>query len=418
MLLEFRTLGCGIHPGLWGIPGGAGESSETSDSAASREPQDAEGARPDRRFFAAGDIPEETSLDAMLAIAPVLSQQRLCDADVTDRIFSALFYSHLWPILAKTWPATGADTCLLWTIGNIPFRKFKSAVPFLLTRSHPCALVPALAAELMFALFYLLDDLIDSRTHRYGRATAFGARGSAQIATAIMIGLTQIDEWLVSMHASNNVRQAVKEGARALADEQVVRRGSGSGNLGDYAEHSMRRTRFLGDLWTIACEESGCDAEAALIRRTYGACALAGQIKNDLRDIRTTEREERFRDIKDGVRNACVLRLLEIGHESECEWLTTRLVAGGAVTAEDEGELTRLFSKHEVDRWARTQVQELSEQVLASIAAAADVSDARRVVLSEWVALQFTRGLDSVSDHSPTRVARLLEAVAELTERL
>ena len=133
----------------------------------------------------------------------------------------------------------------------------------------------------------------------------------------------------------------------------------------------MRRTRFLGDLWTLACEESGCEAEASLIQRIYGTCALAGQIKNDLRDIRATEKDERFRDIRDGVRNSCILRLLEIVDESERSWLTGHLANHSSVTTEDEAEFARLFSRHEIDSWASSQVLALSEQVLATV-------DARR----------------------------------------
>ncbi|MGH9722674.1 MAG: class 1 isoprenoid biosynthesis enzyme [Bryobacteraceae bacterium] len=367
----------------------------------------------------ASEIPEDTSLDALRAVLTSLSSQgnNLRVADVTDQVFSALFYSHLWPVLTKTWPPAGAGACLVWTIRNIPFRKFKSAVPVLLTASHPRSIGPALAAELMFALFYLLDDLIDQRTHRYGKETALGASGPAQSATAIMVALTQIDEWLASMQASDSVRRAVNEGARALADEQIKRRGTGALNLDDYAEHSIRRTRFLGDLWTIACEESGCDAEASLIQRIYGTCALAGQVKNDLRDIRTMEKEERFRDVRDGVRTSCVLRLLEVAGKPEREWLSARLAAGGSVTIEDEAELSRLFSEHDIDAWASSQVRALSEQILATIDAA-DVCEAKRLVLSEWVALQFTSGLGSISDHSPVRVRQFLKAVADLTERL
>jgi geranylgeranyl pyrophosphate synthase len=373
----------------------------------------------DLRFFDVNEIPEETSLDALLTVVASLSSEdgNLRVSDATDRVFSALFYSRLWPFLAKTWPPENTDDRLLWTIRNIPYRKFKSAIPILLTASHPRSVVPALTAELMFALFYLLDDLIDQRMDRYGRETALGASGPARSAVSILLGLTQIDGWLVSVQASDNVRRAVTEGARALADEQILRRGIGARNLEAYAKHSMRRTRFLGDLWTVACEESGCEAEASLIQCVYGACALAGQIKNDLRDVRTTEKEERFRDIRDGVRNACVLRLLELADELERGWLTERLSNRTSVTTEDEAELARLFSKHEIDSWASSQVRALSEQVLATIGGA-DISEAKKLVLSEWIALQFTSGLGADSDHSPVRVSRFLNAVSELTQRL
>jgi hypothetical protein len=112
-----------------------------------------------------------------------------------------------------------------------------------------------------------------------------------------------------------------------------------------------------------------------------------------------------------------VLRLLQVADEPEREWLTERLTAGRTVTTDDDAELVRLFSKYNVGDWASAQVRTLAGQILASIDAA-DVGDAKKVVLSEWVALQFTSGLDSVSDHSPTRVGRLVGAVAELTDRL
>jgi geranylgeranyl pyrophosphate synthase len=269
----------------------------------------------------------------------------------------------------------------------------------------------------MFALFYLLDDLIDERTHRYGRETAFGAAGPAHTATATMVGLTEIDEWLVSMHASSNLRRIVSAGARVMADEQNRRRGTGANSLEEYAQHSMRRTQFLGDLWTAACQESGCETEAALVRHVYGLCALAGQIKNDLRDIRSTDADERFRDIRDGVRNSCILRLLHVADAWEREWITRRMSDKRSQTRDDEAELVRLFSKHGIDAWASAEVRSLSEQILITFNKA-DISDAKKSVLSEWVALQFTSGLGRDADQSPARVSRFLNAVSELTERL
>jgi geranylgeranyl pyrophosphate synthase len=232
-----------------------------------------------------------------------------------------------------------------------------------------------------------------------------------------MVGLTQIDEWLVSMQASSNVRRIVSTGAEAMADEQNRRRGTGSSSMEEYAKHSMRRTQFLGDLWAAACEESRCETEASLVRHMYGTCALAGQIKNDLRDIRSTDTEERFRDIRDGVRNSCVLRLLHVADAGEHEWITRRLAAAGTLTTDDEAEFVRLFSKHDIDAWATAEVRSLSEQILTAFETA-DITDAKKSVLSEWVALQFTSGLGPDSDYSPTRVSRFLNAVSELTQRL
>jgi geranylgeranyl pyrophosphate synthase len=373
----------------------------------------------DYRFLRVEEIPEEISLDALLAVLASMPSQdsNLRVSDVTDRVFSTLFYSHLWPVLAKTWPSESASDRLLWTIRNIPFRKFKSAIPLLLTGSHRCSIAPALAAELVFALFYLLDDVIDQRTHRYGRKTALGAGGVAETATSIMLGLTAIDQWLASMQASTSLRQTIREGARALADEQNFRRGRGARSLEQYAEHSKRRTRFLGDLWAVACQESDCEAEASLIRRVYGTCALAGQIKNDLRDIRAAEPEERFRDIRDGVRNACLLRLLEVTGEVDRGWLTGRLATRSPLTIDDETELVRLFAEHEVDAWATSYVRALGKEILASVDRA-DVVESKKRVLAEWVTLQFMSGLDSISDDSPTRVRQFVEAVAELTQGL
>jgi hypothetical protein len=152
VLLALRSQGCSVRPGLWAIPRGRVEEGETSVSTVYPEPPQTGSAGSRRRFFHAAEIPEEISLDALLVVLASLSHQGLCVPNVTDRIFSALFYSHLWPILTKTWMSAGADGRVLWTIRNIPFRKFKSAVPFLLTGSNRRSIVPALAAELLFAL--------------------------------------------------------------------------------------------------------------------------------------------------------------------------------------------------------------------------------------------------------------------------
>lgn len=413
VLLELRSPS-GAGPGLWSIPAGAVANHGSASVLLSDLPKHS-----DRGFFAADEIPEETSLETLLAVLNSLSWRHgaLHSSDVTDRIFSALFYSHLWPVLAKTWPSAGAGTSLQWTIRNIPFRKFKSAIPFLLTASDPRSIVPALTAELMFALFYLLDDVIDQRTHRYGRQTALGARGPAETATAIMVGLTQIDGWLALMQASDCICGVVKAGSRELAEEQILRRGVGARTMEEYAGHSMRRTRFLGDLWAAACQESACEAEAVLVGRIYGMCALAGQIKNDLRDIRTIDQEERFRDIRDGVRNVCVLRLLNVADPRECERILRYLSDGAMIDTDGEAELVRLFSKHCVDVWAINEVRSLSERILAAVDEA-DIVAAKKCVLSEWVRMQFTSGLGAECDDSMARVGTLLDAVARLTDKL
>jgi hypothetical protein len=70
-----------------------------------------------------------------------------------------------------------------------------------------------------------------------------------------------------------------------------------------------------------------------------------------------------------------------------------------------------------VDAWASAEVRSLSEQIMNSVNEA-DIVDAKKCVLSEWVTLQFTSGLVPDCQDSPARVSRLVNAVSELTERL
>ena len=60
--------------------------------------------------------------------------------------------------------------------------------------------------------------------------------------------------------------------------------------------------------------------KASLVRHVSNNCALAGQIKNDLRE---SERQTltSISRIRDGVRNSCILRLLQVADE-EAQWTT------------------------------------------------------------------------------------------------
>ena len=69
-------------------------------------------------FFHTDEIPEETSLDTLLALSviSVIAAGGLRVWDVTDRTVSGLFSSHLWPFLVKTWPSGSAGDHLLWIL--------------------------------------------------------------------------------------------------------------------------------------------------------------------------------------------------------------------------------------------------------------------------------------------------------------
>jgi 8-oxo-dGTP pyrophosphatase MutT (NUDIX family)/geranylgeranyl pyrophosphate synthase len=338
-------------------------------------------------WYAIDSLPERLVLESVLGLAPLFAQQPL--ATVVDRTFSALFYAHMEPVLRSTWPVDATSPVLFHTINNTPWRKFHGALPLLASGGDADALLPSLAAEVLFSFFYVCDDLLDGKTARYGAKTALGAFGSAA-ATDFVARFDRAFATYLGAWPDTSARRRIEANAAGwlaqLRHQQSERRRGTATTMEQYEAASAVRTAFLGQLWELAADAAGDAPLARLWREIYPLCAVIGQLKNDLRELDPAS-ESYGEDARTGTRTAVTMRLRES-------------VAGTAVS--DELVL---------------RCRALIAQVVDAVRGAA-IDDDTRVIIESWLHLQFENELEervAITDVSP---AAFLQSVARIAERI
>jgi 8-oxo-dGTP pyrophosphatase MutT (NUDIX family) len=457
VLIERRTTSVPYYAGMFGVPGGTIEGGEESDRAVARELLEETGLVADSMFpllrisrksgsyqfyqvtprslspavqepenaveFAflnAAELPEHTAFESLIAVTLWATRAGVPIGtlpQVVDRIFSSIFYSYIFPHLRHNWPDDPASEPLFHTILHTPWRKFKSALPFLLTSCRPEALPFAIASEVLFSTFYLMDDLIDGKLERYGHRTALGAHGAVSSAACLLTINSQTRHWIDSVCDTGELRaelsELVETSLDRLARAQVQRhRAELSLTIAEYEKASAERTGFLGEVWIHACRAAGHEIEGSLIKRIYSRCAVVGQIKNDLQDIA----QHRFEDLADGIITAPSILLLERCSRSEAGWLlSTVWKRGRAPLRQHIPMLVQLFSRYQVREALVAKCQSEIVGIQDTIQNAA-IRGPQRAILLGWVQLQLANSLgNDDGDKCIEAILSFLRSVLMLT---
>lgn len=455
VLLERRSDLVAYFPSIWSIPGGAVEDGESGEEAVVRELCEETGLQlfnirrhvdipreigihrfyigeaesqhlricepqftSALEWFAFDEIPDQTVCESYLAVAKSHSCGESIEelAIVVDMLFSTLFYSRLYPHLRESWPEHVTRQTLFHTIEQTPQRKFKACIPYLLTACNPSALFASLVAEVLFSIFYILDDACDSKTHRYGRETSYGALGPVANASFLLTAHKHVVEWGRKTAGKNMaVEDIVQKSLERLACEQTSRRrASLSRDLAAYEQHAAARTAFLGDLWREACLAAELTNEAELVSRMYPLCAVTGQIKNDLKDVGVGGTPT-FEDAACGVLSAPIIVLLDKISSAERRWFIDEIWRKGrAAVRNRQGEVAALFSRYRVTETLVGHCMEYISKIKATVDSA-PIPEEKRIVLHAWITLQLENGLTNSVRRPEVDLQSVLDAVTSLT---
>ncbi|HET9380792.1 MAG TPA: NUDIX domain-containing protein [Streptomyces sp.] len=360
------------------------------------------------RFFAPGEIPERTVLEAGLAIAHHrLRNSAQLDvhgySSVVDQLFSNLFYSYLEPVL-RSLDLTDSPT-LSWLITNTPLRKFRSVIPFLMSDRSERAKEYALVAEITFALCTIIDDISDSRDQRYGFPTAHRQFGRPHI-IALVFGAVESLRKDLAKRFGDAYAETISDSLLTFSRAQARRFSGNHLDIDTYFENCVNRNDFLGVSWSAGLRETGQDSVADFLYTMHRAVIPSSQMINDYYDI---SREE-FRDFRAGVRSYCTLKLAaEYPDRRELEDLLSR-----RHEPEAESKYHELLAEYDIVAKVRDDICTTLADIAGTIHDA-PLSAPQKTVLACWNDIPRMNGFDA-GDRDDDFRERALSFVDSLDE--
>src|SRR6266536_512580 len=91
--------------------------------------------------------------------------------ETVETAFTRVFERDIWTARSRLAVDTWLGRPVVYYLEAMPGRKFCSVVPWLCAGGESSVLLDCLAAELLFILFYCMDDDLDGKTTRYGVTT-------------------------------------------------------------------------------------------------------------------------------------------------------------------------------------------------------------------------------------------------------
>jgi hypothetical protein len=238
-------------------------------------------------LFALDALPQEIHIDSLLGLVKYqLSRKEVVDPfGLIDRVFASIFHSYLVPHLDRL--RVTADADLYWYIVfSTPFRKFKSVVPFLLSKRSADKAHLFLIPELCFAMWTLLDDCHDETLQRYGVDSAVVTFGQRRSSIALFRALHTIAELLCESLSPSHTAAVLAGLYRSAEVLQLRDQNSFDADLDDYLRQSSDRTEFLRAAWVGVLSEDGCDGtRQRILYDIQRRSAQIGQLINDYFDI-------------------------------------------------------------------------------------------------------------------------------------
>jgi geranylgeranyl pyrophosphate synthase len=286
-------------------------------------------------WFNLNDLPEPLSFASYLSMLRQVSPDTLAYARLVDTAFSALFYNYLWTDRCSMEFGTWLGQPLIYTVTTTPFRKFRASLPWLSTECDENGSIDSICAEVLFALFYIYDDVLDRKNHRYGRRTSYGCFGERTLASwnaahkiegigknVLGCDKDRIELWretLEHIQEAEQIRVSQKEFP----------------SLSEYCQQSIRRTEFLGLWWDRSVRACYRFNVAELIAAIYPLCALAGQLRNDLRNTENrefTSGGNPYSDFTDARITAITLATFNVVGKVDKSWIMQKVWGKGGCT--------------------------------------------------------------------------------------
>lgn len=239
-------------------------------------------------FFDFNKLPEKIAIDSLLYILNYQIVQSNINEHIStiiDKVFASIFYSYLSSQF-QSYDFDDEATIYKYIIESTPYRKFKSVVPFLLSKCNPERIYLFIIPELCYAVWTLLDDCHDEKFYRYGVETALKKLGIKMSAIALFKANHNIKNLLSDKISNSNINKINSSLIQSATILYQRNSNSIDLNIEKYLKQSKDRTKFLRTSWKVILEESGYNVKKIkLIYNFQKQSSEIGQLINDYFDI-------------------------------------------------------------------------------------------------------------------------------------
>ncbi len=311
--------------------------------------------------------------------------------NIIDRVFASIFYSHLAPHLGH-FRLTNDIEVYKYIVLSTPYRKFKSVVPFLLSRCDVAKNYLFLIPEFCFAIWTLLDDCHDETSHRYGHKSAllnFGKRASLIALFRSLHNMTGLLDGELSSPSVTKIVSALSQSASVL--QQRGQNGLET-DIDAYLGQSTDRTEFLRAAWVGVLEETGYDPEKRdILCDVQRRSSRIGQLINDYFDI---ERDQ-LQDFEQKIASAHWLLLCRQAAEEDRALL--RQLWSGVEGGREQ--YLALLDKYDIRSVLRQMIRDALVRIVSRIEESGLDTDEKAILIA-WHQMSFVhfyREIDDVS---------------------
>lgn len=239
-------------------------------------------------FFDFNKLPEKIAIDSLLYILNYQIVQSNINEHIStiiDKVFASIFYSYLSPQF-QSFDFGNETEIYKYIIVSTPYRKFKSVVPFLLSKCSLEMISLFIIPELCYAIWTLLDDCHDDKFYRYEVETALKKFGIKMSVIALFKANHNIKNLLSNKISNSNIDKincSLVQSATILYQRNL---NIFDTNIEKYLNQSRDRTEFLRTSWKVVLEESGYNTKKIeLIYNFQKQSSEIGQLINDYFDI-------------------------------------------------------------------------------------------------------------------------------------
>jgi geranylgeranyl pyrophosphate synthase len=313
-----------------------------------------------------------------------------------ETAFKHVFFADIWSRVNKKALNTWLGKPIAYTIKNTPFRKFKAVLPWLSVERDEQLLIDCFCAELMFSWFYVIDDIADKKTLRYGTTTSYGVYGIETCLHTLDSGVNigQFGEMFLDGD-SNRIElwQSLSSKLVELQNERLLITADAHDQ---YVSNSVKRTWFLADWWMHTATKRHDDDLREMIGSIYSYCALAGQLRNDLRNL--TEREQddggiRFSDFSFGKATAVTMTVLDASNRSEYEWIIDCVWnQRRSLTSKEQEVLYKICCSSGAIERVKSQILDLYILIETTILSS-NIREQLKIIWLGWAKRQFLIGV-------------------------
>jgi len=346
------------------------------------------------RFFAFDELPQQVLLESMLCIAKyqlITLSVGATPFSLIDRIFTSVFYSHLAPHL-KRFSLTHDIDIYNYIVLTTPHRKFKSVVPFLISKCDAVKSHLFLIPELCFAVWTHLDDCHDETLQRYGQESAlshFGKRASLIALFRSLHDMTDLLHRELSPSRVAIIVSALNDSAAALQQRDQNHLDTG---LETYLDQSAARTEFLRAAWVAVLEETDYDAaKRDMLYDIQRRSSQIGQLINDYFDLE----RGRLQDFEQRVASAHCLLLYR--QASDADRVALRQLWSGMEDGRER--YVALLAKYDIRRVLRQLIRDALGQMISSIAGTQFGTDEKAILIA-WHQMSFVHFYQEINDVS------------------